>query len=125
MVVGLVDIEGAHEVVEGGADELLELFILEVWHIELEAFDVGEAEVELLVGEVGVLDREDEAADGDAAGEVERAVLAHGHQAPHGRVGVDHHGLAVGDHKLVDASDVELAVGEVEAGIGAGGRRLE
>ena len=55
MVVGAVDLEGADEVAQGGADKLLVLGgLVEVGDIELEVVDLGHVEAEGLVVEVAV-----------------------------------------------------------------------
>ena len=126
MVVGAVDLEGADEVAQGGADKLLVLGgLVEVGDVELEVVDLGHVEAEGLVVEVAVGDGEDELANMDAAGEMERTVVTDCDLVAGEAVGVDDDHLAVGDDEGVDAADDEVVVGEVEACVGAVGGGLE
>ena len=126
MVVGAVDLEGTDEVAQGGADKLLVLGgLVEVGDVELEVVDLGHVEAEGLVVEVAVGDGEDELANMDAAGEMERTVATDGDLVAGEAVGVDDDHLAVGDDEGVDAADDEVVVGEVEACVGTVGGGLE
>ena len=126
MIVGLVDVEGVHEVGERRAHHLLEVLgVFEVGHIEMQLLDGGHVEGEGFVAEVAVLDGEDETAHVDAAAEVDASVASHGDQAPGGRVGAHHHRLAVGDDELLHSADEQFVVLQVHAGVGALGHRLE
>ena len=126
MVVGLVHLEGAHQVAQRRAHQLLVLVgSLEVGHVELHALDVGHVEGEVLIVEVAILDGEHEFAHVDAAREVQGAVAAHDNLAARQRVGVDHHRLAVAHHEGLHATDKQRVVGKVQTGVVARGGRLE
>ncbi len=114
VVVGHVDLDVAHEVVERGAHPLGFVGVGEGGHLEPQRVDLGEVEFELVIDEHGVGDVHVEASHVDVAREGDVAVAFDGDVAP---VGFDHHQLAVADYKLLYAVDAQVEGGEVEFGV--------
>ena len=100
VVVGTVNLDVAHQVVEGGVDDMLFVRVVELGDVEEHRVDLRHVEIELVVAKFDVGGVDNETASIDASVEEKVAVLVHLELAlPR----IDDHLLAVAKHKLLDA----------------------
>ena len=122
VVVGTVNLDVAHQVVEGGVDDMLFVRVVELGDVEEHRVDLRHVEIELVVAEFDVGGVDNETASIDASVEKKVAVLVHLELAlPR----IDDHLLAVAKHKLLDAMHPQGVAAEVYLGVGAASGTLE